>query len=495
MAKEKGVFVINLTNEHRRKWAIAAQADVLVLKNICDPDFLPLIKKRKDGGKITIYEMTCDLGALETWNPLHFSYQDPENLSLALRLASYCDALQVPCTRLKDIYGGLNPLCRVFQNEISHVPPERAYTSKDGFVVGWGGDQNELQDMSEIAKPLSAWITSEPDRSLYLMGPEPILNLFRGIPEEKRRIFPPGSMENYFGFLRQIDVGIGPLKETPFNRSRSDRRFLEYAVSGAVPVVKMLDPYMDSLVHGETGFFYDDPHDMVESLTLLYRDPILVKTLGKSAREYVLRNRLAAARAPERIRFYRELLLKTSGAGNCHHLSHQVNGWAAMDGAVATGRHIHLGPTKFELLLHEGLAAMKAIEKREAAFRLFRRASAIEPHNSLPYLYGASVSPNPVETLQKAVELSPSSLKARIMLGDALAVCGNMWEALRWFKDAAEVFPEYELPHLKAASLLERVGRTDQANLLQDKASSLPFAEDRLSAHAPDRLCETGMHV
>src|SRR3989339_1660885 len=83
MAREKGVFVINLTSEHRRKWNIAAQANVLVLKNICDPDFLPLIKKRKDEGKVTVYEIAYDLSSVEPWNPVHFFYKDKENQSLA----------------------------------------------------------------------------------------------------------------------------------------------------------------------------------------------------------------------------------------------------------------------------------------------------------------------------------------------------------------------------------------------------------------------------
>jgi len=453
MARERGVFVITLTSEHRRRWNIASMANVLVLRNICDPDFLPLIRKRKDQGKVTIYEISDDLGSIEPWHPLHFLFKEEENQSLAWRLAGYCDALQVPCTRLKDLYGHLNPTCRVFPNQISHVPPERIYRKRNGLVIGLGGPHSQHREVEEIAAPLTAWIMEQPDASLSLTASEPVRRLFQGLPGEKRRFFPLGSVEGYREFLRHIDIGIAPLKDTEFNRSRSDVGYLEYAASGVVPVMKRLEPYRGSVIHGETGFLYTDTQELIETLSLLAGDPILMEGIARSARRYVLENCLEAAHSPERVQFYRDLLLKTSGATDCHHLSEQINGWAAMDGAIVTGRHIRLEPTKFELLLQDGLLAMQETKDRETALRLFRRASAIEPLNYLPYLYLAHISLDTPETLRKAVELNPFSLNARIMLGDTFAQRGNTREALRCFNEAAEVFSDFEIPHSRAASI------------------------------------------
>ena len=52
MSEEEGIYVVNLTNVHRKKEEIMSQADVLILKNICDPDMLPLIKERKKKKKL-----------------------------------------------------------------------------------------------------------------------------------------------------------------------------------------------------------------------------------------------------------------------------------------------------------------------------------------------------------------------------------------------------------------------------------------------------------
>lgn len=489
MAREKGVFVVNLTNEHRRKWNFATQADVLVLKNICDPDFLPLIRQRKEQGKVTIYEIADDLGAIEPWNPVFFFYKEKENQSMVWRLASYCDALQVTCATLKDLYGHLNPICRVFRNHISHVPLERSGRKNGGLVVGWGGSHGHLQDVAEIAEPLSEWIKQGQNVSLSLMSSEPIRQLFSNIPADKKRFFPTGSIEDYYHFLRNLDIGIGPIKDTPFNRSRSDVKFLEYAVSEVVPVMRNLAPYADTIQPGETGLLYTEPRELIEHLARLTTEPNLISRIGKNARNYVLMNRLEADHARERVAFYRDLLVKSGGMNP----SRNPGEWAwlaAMDGAVVTGRHIRLEPTKFELLLHDGLVAMQVMKEREMAFRLFRRASAVQPGNYLPFLYGASVSPDPVETLLQAVKLNPTSLKARIMLGDFLAERGSAIEALRCYSDAAEIFSDYEIPLLRAASLLKRVGEPEKADRLSEKAASLFVHGPALPSFSCDRRIE-----
>jgi len=324
------------------------------------------------------------------------------------------------------------------------------------LVIGLGGPHSQLREIEEIAEPLTNWIKQQPDASLFLTASETVRGLFQGLPGEKRRFFPMEGIQSYREFLRHIDIGIGPLTDTDFNRSRSDAGYLEYAASGVVPLMKRLDPYLGSVIHGETGFLYTETRELIDTLSLLAGDPILVEGIARSARRYVLENRIEAAHSPERIQFYRDLLLKTNGAIDCHHLSEQINGWAAMDGAIVTGRHIRLEPTKFELLLQDGLAAMQEMKDREIALRLFRRASAIEPGNYLPYLYLAHISLDTPATLRKAVELNPFSLNARIMLGDTFAQRGNTREALRCFNEAAEVFSDFEIPHSRAASLLEQ---------------------------------------
>src|SRR5208337_782586 len=133
MARCDGVHVVNLVHFHRLRPELMLGADVLVLNNICDADLLPIIRDRKARGKLTVYELCDDLGALSPSNPMRAFYHQTNNLLLIKRLAHYCDALQFSSPELKCKYGYLNPTCSVFPNQI--LAPPLARRQDSGEIV------------------------------------------------------------------------------------------------------------------------------------------------------------------------------------------------------------------------------------------------------------------------------------------------------------------------------------------------------------------------
>ena len=474
MAHEEDVFVVNATNVHRSKEHIMREADVLVLKNICDPDILPLIRERKLQKRLTVYEIADDLSALQPWNPVYFFYKNKENLALVYRLASCCDALQVTAPALKKLYGHLNKHCEFFLNQILHVPPKKALKESNGVVIGWGGSHGHLEDLAEIAEPLSNWIMTQPNVVLHLMCSDPIWKLFDSLPSHKKRRTLPGSIDEYYDFLAKIEIGIAPLKNTSFNRSRSDVKFLEYAVSGVVPVLSRMEPYLRSVKNEETGFLYKDSSELNDILNRLVKDALLSRGIAKAARQYVMTERLQLKHGRDRIDFYMDLLNSVctgrhrDGQGVQH-----FKEWAKLEGAVKKGRHLRLLPTRFEDLLHDGLVTMQLTSGKEQAHRLFQKAMMLEPMNYLPFLFGSPVSADPVDSLRKAVKLQPDSLKAWILLGEEWTKRGKIIEALQSLESALKVYPDYEIPYLRAADLLRKLGKKAEADNLFEKAREL----------------------
>lgn len=474
MAHEEDVFVVNATNVHRRKDHIMREADVLVLKNICDPDILPLIRERKLQKRLTVYEIADDLSALQPWNPVYFFYKNKENLSLVYRLASCCDALQVTVPALKRLYGYLNKHCEVFPNQILQVPPERALKESDEVVIGWGGSHGHLEDLAEIAEPLSNWIMTQPNVILHLMCSDPIWELFDPLPSHKKRRTLPGSIDEYYNFLAKIHIGIAPLKNTMFNRSRSDVKFLEYAVSGVVPLLSRMEPYLRSVKNEETGFLYKDSSELIGILNRLAEDASLRRGIAKSARQYVMAERLQFEHGRDRIDFYIDWLKSVSmGKHQDGRAVPYFKEWSRLEGAVENGRHLRLMPTRFENLLHDGLVAMQFTSNKEQARAFFQEAVNLEPKNYLPFLFGASLSAEPVDSLCKAVELQPDSLKAWILLGEEWTRRGKIIEALQSLESALKVYSDYEIPYLRAADLLRKLGKKAEADGLFEKARNL----------------------
>ncbi|RPI73034.1 MAG: hypothetical protein EHM45_21345, partial [Desulfobacteraceae bacterium] len=166
MAEAENVYVVNLTAEHRLREEIVAAADVLILKNICDPDFLPDIQKRRARGQATFYEIADDLKAIPPWNPVHFFYRNIENQRLFQRLARVCDGLQFTCGRLQKLYGHLNIRNEVFPNQMLEELPAKTRIKGERIAIGWGGSHGHLEDMAEVAGSLMRWLGTRPEVTL-----------------------------------------------------------------------------------------------------------------------------------------------------------------------------------------------------------------------------------------------------------------------------------------------------------------------------------------
>ena len=469
-------------------------ADVLVLNNICDADLLPVIRYRKTHGKLTVYELCDDLEALPPTSPMRAFYSQSSNLLLIKRLAYYCDALQFSSPELKRKYGYLNQRCCVFPNQILITPPERTQKPDAAVTVGWGGSIGHLHDMAKISDRLAHWIMSRDDVRLYLMCADPIWELFEALPVDRKKRFATGSLDDYYGFVSRLDIGIAPLEDTPFNRSRSDVKFLEYAAHGVVPVVQATGPYLLSAKQGRTGFLFNTPEELIATLDHLVSDAPARVSVSASAREYVLRERHYLDRGKDRVEFYRSLLRAErlrSWTDQGERGDDQIivagekgfelpGGRAANTferlcncvGAKKTGRHLLLSSTRYELLLQAGILASDPSNPAKA-WRMFLEAMELEPSLYMPYLFGAFVSHDPIRALKDALERNPRSIVSSIHLGKAYLSKGMLTEAIESFKAAADIFPEYELPYIECAGCLHKMGLERDGTALLKKAIDL----------------------
>ena len=384
--------------------------------------------------------------------------------------------MQFSVPELKRIYGYLNPTTAVFPNQISIVPPERKSKNRKEIIIGWGGSHGHFEDIAEVSGPLIDWIIRRDNIRLYLMCSDPIWLLFNSLPNAKKRRFKPGSLSDYYAFLTKLDIGLAPLKNTAFNRSRSDIKFLEYAAHGVVPVLQALVPYDSTARHGETGFLFKDGPELLsvlEILTVNKNGDLLSKT-AKSSRKYVLMERLQNYHSGERIGFYRDQLGRLQrGQREKKTVCGIFKDLSGIEGVVRNDRHLRLMPTNFERLLHDGLVLSQLEGKTDLARSIFLKASQLEPANYLPYLFGASCSGDAIDWLNSAIERNPDSLKSWTMLGEEYSKKGDPINAVRCFDSAAKIFSDYEIPYLRTAALLNTVGHYKESHFLAQKARAL----------------------
>ena len=71
-----------------------------------------------------------------------------------------------------------------------------------------------------------------------------------------------------------IDIALAPLLDTPFNRTKSNIKWLEYSACGIVGIFSDLTPYNSYVKQGKTGLLVDNsPENWFDAMDSLVRHP------------------------------------------------------------------------------------------------------------------------------------------------------------------------------------------------------------------------------
>lgn len=501
MAELDGIYVVNLDQAHRRLERVLDEADVLVINGVCSADLLPIMQQRRQRGRVTLFEINDDVQQMQSSNPLAAFFAQPHNVRLFRRLALSADAVQYSAPELERLYGRLNARGRVFPNQLRTIPPPRTPTSPRPVTIGWGGSLGHADDVAEVAPALCRFVLENPMVTLHLMCADRIWQLFEALPAERKRRTAVGSIEDYYAFVSQLDIGIAPNRNEGFNRARSDVKFLEYAAYGAVPLVQRLTPYLESVREGETGLFFESPEDLIRLLDRLVRDPDECRRIRENAYRYASTERRQGAHAAARVAFYEEL-----GAGRgTSDVAALFAELSQLEGAECRGRHCVLTPTRFESLLHDGLLLLQQSAQEQRGAALLREAAALEPQQAQPEL-SLGLQRRSETDLLAALAKNPRSVQALLALGRLLLDRAQFRGALERFLQAAELAPGYEMPFAHAAQAVAKLGGAKEAAEFERIARSLAEAvtlpaQAEASARAPAaersawQLLEQGGHL
>lgn len=131
--------------------------------------------------------------------------------------------------------------------------------------------------------------------------------LFDGLACERKFFHKVLPTARYMDLLRLSDIHVMPLTDTPFNRAKSDLKFIESAAQGTVclasPVV-----YGNSIRHDETGVVFNSPEELATQLVDLVRNHQRRERIRRAAYDYVAQNRLLSQHIHKRYEWYCSLL-------------------------------------------------------------------------------------------------------------------------------------------------------------------------------------------
>lgn len=132
---------------------------------------------------------------------------------------------------------------------------------------------------------LKMGVMSDKQNIFYQAG----INTIKQIYELKFQHIPFYPPELYPSILKQVngDIGIAPLEDNKFNRSKSCCKFYEYAATGMATIASKVTPYQEEVDYCAKNT-YSDWYKKLEKLII---DKNFREDLAKKQRRWVLNNR------------------------------------------------------------------------------------------------------------------------------------------------------------------------------------------------------------
>lgn len=157
------------------------------------------------------------------------------------------------------------------------------YEMKQNYAVPakphivWVGSPSTVQYLLELTKPLGALAKLQPF-TLRLIGGGVIS--MQGVDIE----FMPWSVDTEAALIAECDVGIMPLRNTPWEQGKCAYKLIQYMACGLPTVASPIGANRDVVIEGETGLFADSPQTWVDALVTLLGDADSRHRLGQAGR-------------------------------------------------------------------------------------------------------------------------------------------------------------------------------------------------------------------
>lgn len=163
----------------------------------------------------------------------------------------------------------------------------------DQIRILWQGGLSHFRDLVWIRSALRRILIRHPNVTLVLWGAL-FPYLARALPAEQLEVIPWKHIDAHRAVLATIghDINLCCIERTIFNESKSAIKWYESSLMAEPPatIATNFGPYQE-ITDGENGLLFDTVEEFEDKMEDLITDVELRRGLGRSAKDWVLRNR------------------------------------------------------------------------------------------------------------------------------------------------------------------------------------------------------------
>lgn len=315
-----------------------AAVDAVVVDRLWRPDVTAdlaadLVARARQRGARVIHALDDNFADLAAEQP---AWGTRGAIAAFHRLVRSADGLVVSTPALRDRLANLNPAIAIVPNALDErlLEPERVDPAMavlaprrrpgdDRVVIGYMGTFTHDADWRLVAPALREVCRRHPGRvAIQLVGvagqsgtlaaaPDLPIEVIRLTPEQMA--YP--AFLPWFTQAVDWDIGIAPLCDSDFTRTKSDIKHLDYAAAGLAGVYSAVPAYAATVRDDETGLVVPNaPRAWVDALDALVGDPGRRARIGAAAQAYLRRERTLAVRGGDWVEAFTTLLGASGGA-------------------------------------------------------------------------------------------------------------------------------------------------------------------------------------
>lgn len=283
------------TDEVLSSPAQADGMDLFVAQRVNHWGGLATWRRMRTPERHTVYENDDDVWHITRENPAYEHYREGSDIREAVQ--RYCDTaslITVTTPYIGDLHREMSPCTpvTVLPNYIPEWALKLEHDDRQGHPrLGWAGGSSHERDVQVVGDSVRRFLKRFPDWHMYVNGVD-----FR------KEIKAPADRSHYIRWIQvcrqpklyyrtlDFDIGLCPLLDTAFSRSKSPIKALEYMARGIPVIASDVEPYRRFVRHGENGFLVKYDHEWLKYLTLLAGDEDLRLRMSAAALETAREN-------------------------------------------------------------------------------------------------------------------------------------------------------------------------------------------------------------
>lgn len=267
-------------------------------------------------GSINVYEADDDFFHMDP-NSQSYRFFTPDRLERIRKYIRECDYVTVTNAHLKDVYGAINPNVAVIPNAVdvemfASVRKKKEDYDKDDIIIGWTGSATHTSDLKIIADVIKDVLKKHKNVKFLLAG-WPECPFFTDVPfNQIIRIPWVNNMLDHIQNVGKIDIGLCPLVDNKFNRSKSNLKYIELAAAGIPAIVSDVITYNTTVKNGKNGIVVGASgatyKEWIKAIETLITQKELRKKYGVEAYKTVVNNFDINVIAKQWVDFYKRIV-------------------------------------------------------------------------------------------------------------------------------------------------------------------------------------------